>query len=66
MQLMLIAALLAAHPGHGTTDPGSWRHYLTEPVHYAVILAAGASVWGAVWGLRVLRRRRTRGTQGAE
>ena len=53
---MLIAAF--AHPGHGATDPASWRHYLSEPAHLAVILGAGAAVAVSVWGLRVLARRR--------
>jgi putative copper export protein len=41
-------ALAFAHPGHGTTDPGSWRHYLTEPVHVAVIASALAFVVSVV------------------
>jgi len=55
---MLIAVLAAlAHPGHGTTDPASARHYLAEPVHLAVILGATAGAAAAIWALRVLRRR---------
>jgi len=30
---------LAFHPGHGDTDPTSWRHYLTEPLHTALLTA---------------------------
>ncbi|MEO8840459.1 MAG: hypothetical protein ABI591_00925 [Kofleriaceae bacterium] len=28
-----------AHPGHGTTDPSSLRHYLTEPLHVVALVA---------------------------
>ncbi len=51
-----MTSLLALfHPGHGTTDPDSWRHYLTEPLHVIVLAAAVVSVFAA-W--RVLRARR--------
>ena len=48
---------LAFHPGHGTTDPHTWRHYLTEPLHVVGIVAALA-----VLGLLVFfwRRRAAR------
>lgn len=48
MKARLVALLAAipttafAHPGHGQTDPDGWTHYLTEPVHVAVIGAAVA------------------------
>ena len=51
----LIPALAFAHPGHGTTDPSSWRHYLTEPVHVGVLAGAVALVVASVLELR--RRR---------
>jgi len=35
--LHLITSL--AHPGHGMTDPSSFRHYLTEPLHIVAIAA---------------------------
>ena len=38
--VLLFSARAFAHPGHGDTDPGTWRHYLTEPVH--VLTLAGA------------------------
>jgi hypothetical protein len=49
-----------AHPGHGHTDPGSWTHYLTEPVHVIPLaLAVGAVVAGGwiswKWLVRVRR-----------
>ena len=51
-----IPALAFAHPGHGTTDPSSWRHYLTEPVHVAVLASALALVVASVFEIR--RRKR--------
>lgn len=58
MKLSMLALL--AHPGHGHTDPTSWVHYLTEPVHVVPFAlaagAAGASVWfGRRWLARVRR-----------
>ena len=42
-----------AHPGHGTTDPSSWRHYLTEPLHVVVIAGAALLVVEVVlWRVR--------------
>ncbi len=40
-----------AHPGHGTTDPGSLLHYLTEPVHVLpVALVVGIGICaGQIW-----------------
>ena len=40
MLLLLLAPAAWAHPGHGHTEPDTWRHYLTEPVH----VLAGAAV----------------------
>jgi hypothetical protein len=55
-----LAAVLALHPGHGTTDPNSWAHYLTEPVHVlalAGIAAISVVVFAIGWrGERVRRR----------
>lgn len=59
--LALIPNLAHAHPGHGHTDPQSWTHYLTEPVHVAVLSAA------AVAGLVLLRaRKRSRANRTPE
>jgi hypothetical protein len=47
------------HPGHGHTDPASWTHYLTEPVHVIPLaLAAGAVVSTFWFGRRLLARSR--------
>ncbi len=52
-----LVALAMLHPGHGTTDPSSWAHYLTEPIH--VVALAGAVALAvtelALW--RFARRR---------
>jgi hypothetical protein len=56
-----MTSLLAvfAHPGHGSTDPSSWRHYLTEPLHVAVVvLAAIAAV--ALWRYVLVKERAER------
>jgi hydrogenase/urease accessory protein HupE len=55
-----VPAAAFAHPGHGatTTEPESWTHYLTEPVHLVGIVALAAisiGVAGVVW-----RRQRQR------
>ena len=55
---LLVPALALAHPGHGETDPGSWTHYLTEPVH-VIVLAAVVAVIAAI-GWRRSRVRRLR------
>ena len=54
-------ATALAHPGHGHTDPDSWAHYLTEPVHVAAIagIAALAVGLGVAW--RRARRTTRRG-----
>jgi hypothetical protein len=54
MTSMLLAF---AHPGHGDTEPDSWLHYLTEPVHVIGLVAAIAIVAVAVIGLRAFRQR---------
>ena len=55
--LCCIPTLAFAHPGHGTTDPSSWRHDLNEPVHVGVLASAVALVVASVLELR--RRRAT-------
>lgn len=37
MTSLAVASLALAHPGHGTTDPASWAHYLGEPLHVALL-----------------------------
>ncbi len=44
LALGLVPAVAFAHPGHGHTDPSTWRHYLTEPLHVAVLAVAAAAV----------------------
>jgi hypothetical protein len=51
-------ALALAHPGHGTTNPDSWRHYLTEPVHVVTAIAGIAAAIGIGWAWRRARRSR--------
>lgn len=53
--LWLFPTAAFAHPGHGHTDPGSWTHYLTEPVHVAAIAAAALVVIGSAVIWRRLR-----------
>jgi hypothetical protein len=48
-----------AHPGHGHTDPQSWAHYLTEPLHVAMLAATAALVLPVLL-VRRARRRRSR------
>jgi hypothetical protein len=54
MTSMLLAF---AHPGHGDTDPDSWTHYLTEPVHVAVLVAALAVTFFVIRAWRSARQR---------
>lgn len=56
---MNLATLLVffMHPGHGQTDPESWTHYVTEPVHAIPLALAAASLVAAGWfGRRMLHR----------
>jgi len=47
------------HPGHGHTDPGSWTHYLTEPVHVIPLAFAAIAVVAGGWvGAKWLARAR--------
>lgn len=55
--LCLVPMPAFAHPGHGTTAPEGWQHYLTEPLHVAVTIALTAIVVASWFGYR---RRRTR------
>ncbi len=59
----LVPRAALAHPGHGTTDPGTWTHYLTEPVHVATL---GAAAFVAIVGVISLRRARRRGKSRLE
>ena len=53
----MLSLALYIHPGHGTTDPSSWRHYLTEPVHViTAVVAIAAAI--ALWRLAIARERR--------
>ena len=52
---MTTTLALALHPGHGSTDPTSLLHYLTEPVHVvllgmaaALVALLGAAAWRAI------------------
>jgi hypothetical protein len=40
----LVPSIALAHPGHGSTDPDSWMHHATEPLHVALASAAIAVV----------------------
>jgi hydrogenase/urease accessory protein HupE len=42
--VVLVPSLALAHPGHGQSDGGSLRHYLTEPEHLVALLAVVAAV----------------------
>ena len=55
--LLLLPATAFAHPGHGHTEPGTWTHYLTEPVHVAAVAAAIAVVAGSALAWRRLASR---------
>ncbi|MBX3437017.1 MAG: hypothetical protein KF861_05975 [Planctomycetaceae bacterium] len=54
-----LAGTSQAHPGHGTTDPQTVAHYLTEPVHLAPLMAVVA-VSAAAISLLAARNRQTR------
>lgn len=49
--LSFVPTVALAHPGHGTTEPQSWIHYLTEPGHVALLggAAIGVVVLGRAW-----------------
>ena len=53
--LLSVPTLVAAHPGHGTTDATGIVHYLTDPLHLSVAVAA---VVAAAWMIAAARRRR--------
>lgn len=55
--LWLAPSLAPAHPGHGATEPSSWTHYLTEPLHVGVLAAVTVA---AVLSLRALRNHASR------
>lgn len=52
---VLSPAVALGHPGHGTTEPHSWAHYLTEPVHIFGVAAIAAV---AILAERARSRRR--------
>lgn len=59
--LFTLAATLApatamAHPGHGSTDPESLSHYLTDPLHASVLGLALGLVIACSIGWRRHRR----------
>jgi hypothetical protein len=59
VNLATLLAFLAAHPGHGHTDPESWTHYLTEPAHVIPLALAVGSIVAVGWfGRRLLARSR--------
>lgn len=53
----LVPATAFAHPGHGHTDPDSWQHYLTEPVHVIPLALLAAIAIVAVMAVRSRVRR---------
>lgn len=53
----LSPAVAFAHPGHGTTDPGSLRHYLVEPVHVVTLAAIAVAIELAWFVFRRMTRR---------
>lgn len=59
--LSFAPSVAAAHPGHGHTEPATWVHYLTEPLHVAVLVGGSlaAIVAGSAW--RRARGRRPTG-----
>ncbi len=50
--LCLVPLPVFAHPGHGHTEPDTWRHYVTEPVHVLVLVAVVAVVVTSWLGYR--------------
>jgi len=38
--VIALPELVMAHPGHGRTEPQSFWHYVSEPLH-------GGALWGA-------------------
>jgi hypothetical protein len=51
---LTLVAPLWAHPGHGSTDPATVTHQMTEPVHILpwVILAAVMGTCSWAWSRR--------------
>jgi hypothetical protein len=56
--LACVPSIAAAHPGHGDTSPHQWSHYLTEPLHIAVLAGSAFAVVIAGGAWRRARRRR--------
>ena len=61
MAQVTLLSFAFAHPGHGRTDPASWRHYLIEPMHAFVLVAALIVIVFAVLSWRAARVRRSDG-----
>jgi membrane protein DedA with SNARE-associated domain len=59
----LAPAVAFAHPGHGGTDPASWVHHLTEPLHVAVLAGAAVAIGAAVYWRRMRRARARRASR---
>lgn len=55
----LLPAPALAHPGHGQTDPDSWRHYLAEPLHVLSLAGAIAALAVAWFAYRRVRDARS-------
>jgi putative copper export protein len=58
----LVPSLAFAHPGHGETQPDTWRHFVTEPVHVlslAIAIVAITALFMIWW-----RRRDSSGRTG--
>lgn len=53
----LAATVAAAHPGHGAAPADTAAHYLTEPLHLALLVAAVVAAGAFVTLVR--RRRRS-------
>ena len=56
--MVLLTAAVHAHPGHGTTDPESLAHQVSEPVH---LLPWGLAVLLALAGWMLARQYSRRG-----
>lgn len=49
---MLIPSLAFGHPGHGETQPDTWMHFLSEPVHVislAIAIVAIVALFTVWW-----------------
>ncbi len=55
-----LVSVADAHPGHGTTDTGSFAHYISEPQHAAAVGMVAVLTTSSLLVWRNLRRRATR------